>query len=854
MAEFPKMTTTKIGISMIAKSIQDNNESNKLIITGFAFGSGQIDEESEDIRDLTELKEFKKRIDVNKYINNEDGTLSLESNYDNSDVDEGFWFRELGVLAKNGTDGEEKLLAYSNAGNLTTYISDKFHPQPINSIIVGIIIGDNNNFDVVINLSNAATLEQLNDHNNNLDSHKNIQDKLINQINSQFRSGFDNYIEKGFKVESYENNSLVISEGVAIKNKQAIKIDKKTELNIPVNSVGITYIDHNDNEIKYKQAIYPENKIDNNTVGFWVFNNTDAGAKINNLARGKSTSAVDNDFIPHGGIESVDGYIGKSLRTDGSTGYFETTNSINFPLSNSELQIDFLFTFDSLYNTSRGNYILSYTINQTSNNFNVRSDTSKSLVICEIDTKYTLEENTLYFLQISIFQGIATVYINGAYLANITFAGNETQPTNLLLGTPYSKDMAYNSNITIHYLELKNKAKTYSEVMSTSNILCFPTFYNDIHASEPNTKTEYKNSFHQYLFKDEDSTLLDSNELNPINGNITGTKIITSKIGLGKARVFNGTDSDKIDLGNFACSTKFTFICVINLYKYADINFLFSCDDKTANRNMIFLKTAGKVILYNNSEEHDLLSGRENLFPLNSPTFLGITVDETKATIYINGNIKCNTTVPKLNTTEMPTFIGYGNANSMSFNGEMEYAMFGNFALTEIEMMNYYHYLFKYTRKDIVKDFLQDTYIVLCYVKTNSEKIIDYDDISYKYGRREKAVNGNRKVFLGWQYYNNAITDFKWDNPFKTKNVKTTFKYAIDIYGNQEQDILSYFTGNSVTYGILYYTQIYNTETDIFARIHRNGSSIVNKYYASSGFIGCYAEVMEDFYYENKEE
>ena len=138
MAKFPDLVMTLDGLNMIAQA-GSGNEEDKLIITGARLGDGTF---SGNIRELTDVVAGKLDVALSSIVNEGNGRMKATFTYDNSDVDVGFYHREIGILAKNGTSGQEKLLSYSNAGSNYTYLPDKSEAIPLQTMILGIAIGD----------------------------------------------------------------------------------------------------------------------------------------------------------------------------------------------------------------------------------------------------------------------------------------------------------------------------------------------------------------------------------------------------------------------------------------------------------------------------------------------------------------------------------------------------------------------------------------------------------------------------------------------------------------------------------------------------------------------------------------
>jgi hypothetical protein len=128
---------------------------------------------------------------------------------------------------------------------------------------------------------------------------------------------------------------------------------------------------------------------------------------------------------------------------------------------------------------------------------------------------------------------------------------------------------------------------------------------------------------------------------------------------------------------------------------------------------------------------------------------------------------------------------------------------------------------------------------VLTGTSTIKEIRTDYQD-----GRREGAVGGNRKKFLGWKYFSGA-TQLSWSNPFGTRKVEPCYTWAQDANGTNESPVMSGFnSGTSPVheYGIRNYG---SNVTPFVAYTGADGVACVNTF-QTSGYIGCYAKCLEE--------
>lgn len=117
MSNYNKIVTTLAGSNMLVESI---NQKKPLIFTRVALGDGTL-LENESIELLTDLKHKICENGVESIHKKGNGEIDVVATISNSNVITGFYARELGVFAKVGEDGIEKLFAYTNAGAQASY-------------------------------------------------------------------------------------------------------------------------------------------------------------------------------------------------------------------------------------------------------------------------------------------------------------------------------------------------------------------------------------------------------------------------------------------------------------------------------------------------------------------------------------------------------------------------------------------------------------------------------------------------------------------------------------------------------------------------------------------------------------
>lgn len=170
--QFAKVIVTAAGKDMIAKS-----QGGKILhFTRVSLGDGLV-APGEDPVNYTSVKNERLSVPIAKYNNLNNGQFEIQFRVSNQNVTEGFWHREIGIMAKidNGT---EELYAYTTAGNTASYIYDKTAPVDERVVNVTFVIGNALNLNVVIDnsvvyLTKKDYEQSMREHENNPEAHGN---------------------------------------------------------------------------------------------------------------------------------------------------------------------------------------------------------------------------------------------------------------------------------------------------------------------------------------------------------------------------------------------------------------------------------------------------------------------------------------------------------------------------------------------------------------------------------------------------------------------------------------------------------------------------------------------------------
>lgn len=184
MASFPAVTMTIEGLNMIAKASSGNSE-DRLIVTKVKFGDGVSEG---NIREYTDVISPKMEVTLAEWEDRGDGRFRYTFTYNNKGVKTGFYHREIGLFAKSGDNGGEKLIAYSNAGSYPGYIDDETKEIPYQRLMINIGVGDTDNVTGQVDVSNAVTIEILDEHNADENAHAKLIKKLFGSSEATLES------------------------------------------------------------------------------------------------------------------------------------------------------------------------------------------------------------------------------------------------------------------------------------------------------------------------------------------------------------------------------------------------------------------------------------------------------------------------------------------------------------------------------------------------------------------------------------------------------------------------------------------------------------------------------------------
>lgn len=168
MANYPKILMTTQGLSLISEA---NATGQALIFSKVLLGDGNL--EGDSIRSLTQLKGPKLELAVTGGTNLGSGQFQIRAVCSNASLDDGFFAREVGVYAKVGATGVEKLIAYTNGGNFVDYIPDKSVPIDSQIFKIDIAVGDTESVTVQVKDETYLIKAEMDEHNASVSAHEN---------------------------------------------------------------------------------------------------------------------------------------------------------------------------------------------------------------------------------------------------------------------------------------------------------------------------------------------------------------------------------------------------------------------------------------------------------------------------------------------------------------------------------------------------------------------------------------------------------------------------------------------------------------------------------------------------------
>lgn len=205
MSNYNKIIPTLAGSNLLVEAIKSKKP---LIFTRIALGDGTLTE-SESIENLTALKHPMVQNTVQSINSRGNGEIDVVATISNASVTSGFYARELGVFAKVGDTGTEKLFAYTNAGAQASYtpagtsLDEKL-------ITVTFYIGNDVNVKINLNSQLYITQAALDAHNSATNAHQDAFNKKLDITSNQYAKALTKH-NQGLQVTKGDNSQEIIN-------------------------------------------------------------------------------------------------------------------------------------------------------------------------------------------------------------------------------------------------------------------------------------------------------------------------------------------------------------------------------------------------------------------------------------------------------------------------------------------------------------------------------------------------------------------------------------------------------------------------------------------------------------------
>ena len=191
---------TTQGAILAAKTLQ----SKTISFSKFAIGSGEIADPSvENIKALTGLVSSKLNFDITKIKRETDTQVTVRGLFKNTDAEESFYLRELGLFAIDPDTQQEILFAYINFGTEAEYINNSITEKKEHYYDMIITVDNANNVTITVDPSTVYVNEQeLNEKAEELTEDYTEKINSLKQIVVASNAGAHNAIYRGKDITS----------------------------------------------------------------------------------------------------------------------------------------------------------------------------------------------------------------------------------------------------------------------------------------------------------------------------------------------------------------------------------------------------------------------------------------------------------------------------------------------------------------------------------------------------------------------------------------------------------------------------------------------------------------------------
>ena len=215
---------TNKGLALQAKA----QTGTPLHFTRIAIGDGELQGQAP--QTFNKLMSEKLSIEITKLTIGEDGTAKVGGSFNNSNLEIGFYYRELGLFARDPDNMEQEILyVYGNAGALADYIPAQGSELIEKKIDIIAIIGNATKVSATINSSLVGLgPEDLELHDKNPEAHQAIR-QLI-QIEENARIQGDSQLDAKIKILDGQLKDIDVSSDVRQVINERVNADTSNPL------------------------------------------------------------------------------------------------------------------------------------------------------------------------------------------------------------------------------------------------------------------------------------------------------------------------------------------------------------------------------------------------------------------------------------------------------------------------------------------------------------------------------------------------------------------------------------------------------------------------------------------------
>ena len=219
---FENVYVTKLGLQLEAKARLGKT----IKILRVDVGDGELSDNN--ITDKTSLVHKILECELNS-LKEVDSQTIINFILQQSNIEEGFYFREFGVIAEDSDTKEEILYMYANAGSKAEFINDKTSVS-VNDRIIDIIVKSDNTDDITISIDNTSVYIERQEYQSDLEEIENLINTKSNKKKTYTVQIDTTWTEEGTKtiqVEGIQATDIVNLSPIWSEDKETRQQEKE---------------------------------------------------------------------------------------------------------------------------------------------------------------------------------------------------------------------------------------------------------------------------------------------------------------------------------------------------------------------------------------------------------------------------------------------------------------------------------------------------------------------------------------------------------------------------------------------------------------------------------------------------